>query len=63
MLNYIRSHKYQECISYYTEDIDYRECGEYIAPGVGDRTGEEYDIFFKECGSGYCFDRVTRHNE
>lgn len=45
MLNSIRSHKFQETVSYYTEDIDYNEnTGDYAAPGVGDRTGEEYDL-------------------
>ena len=63
MLNTIRSTKYQESISYYTEDIDYCECGEYIAPGVGDRTGTEYDVFFEEGEAGFRFKKVTIHNE
>ena len=44
----IRSHKYQETISFYEEDIDWCGCGKWIAPGVGDATGNEYDVIFDE---------------
>ena len=50
MLCTIRSHKWQETISYYEEDIDWYggEEGDWAAPGVGDRSGTEYDIYFDE---------------
>ena len=60
-----RCHKFQESISYYTEDIDWSEgAGSFIAPGVGDRTGEQYDIFFCDDPRGnFYICNVTRHNE
>ena len=48
MLRTIRSHKFQETVSYYDDDIDFCGCGEWVAPGVGDMSGEEYDIIFDE---------------
>ena len=63
MLRSIRSHKFQEEISYYTEDIDYNEnTGAYSAPGVGDRTGTEYDLHFEECGTTFRLTDVRLHN-
>ena len=51
MLRTIESHKYQEGISFYTEDIDWNENqGTMTAPGVGDRTGIEYDVILDETG-------------
>lgn len=54
MLCTIRSHKWQETVSYYTEDIDWLggEDGDWAAPGVGDRSGTLYDIYFDEMHSG-----------
>ena len=63
MLNYIKSNKYNETISYYTEDIDWGECGKYIAPAVGDQTGNEYDIFFEKNETSYLATDVVLHNE
>ncbi len=52
MLRTIRSMKYQEEISFYTEDIEWNGSqGTMTAPGVGDRTSEEYDIILSEDGS------------
>lgn len=63
MLNSIRSHKFQETVSYYTEDIDYNEnTGDYTAPGVGDRTGEEYDLHFEKCGTTFQLRDIRLHN-
>lgn len=64
MLNSVRSRKFQEEISYYSEDIQYNEnTGDYTAPGVGDYTGEEYDLHFEECGTTFRLRDITRHNE
>ncbi len=52
MLRTIRSTKYQEEISFYTEDIEWNgNRGTMTAPGVGDCTGEEYDVILSEDGS------------
>lgn len=51
MLTTIKSHKFQEEISFYTEDIGWNENrGTMTAPGVGDRTGHEYDVILDESG-------------
>lgn len=63
MLESIRSHKFQETVSYYAEDIILCECGEYVANGVGDRTGTEYDLIFDETPSGYRLRDVRLHNQ
>lgn len=64
MMNTINSHKHQEPVSYYTEDISYCGSGEYIAPGVGDMTGTEYDLIFDENGcGGYLLRDIVRHND
>ena len=63
MLNTIRSHKFQESISYYTEDIDWSESrGMYAAPGIGDMTGREYDVLLEECGTTYSVRDIRIHN-
>lgn len=52
MLRTIRSIKYQEKISFYTEDIEWNENrGTMTAPGVGDRTGREFDVILSEDGT------------
>lgn len=51
MLRTIKSHKFQEEISFYTEDIEWNENrGTMTAPGVGDTTGDEYDVILDESG-------------
>ena len=51
MLRTIRSAKFQEGISFYTEDIEWNEnLGTMTAPGFGDDTGEEYDVILSEDG-------------
>lgn len=63
MLKSIRSHKFQEGISYYSEDIQYNENTEnYSAPGTGDRTGQEYDLYFDKCGTTFSLRDVRLHN-
>lgn len=55
MLRSIKSHKFQEEISFYTEDIEWNEnLGTMTAPGVGDRTGTEYDVILDETGKLIC---------
>ncbi len=51
MLRTVSSHKFQESISFYTEDIEWNENqGTMTAPGVGDNTGREYDVILDENG-------------
>ena len=54
MLCTIRSDKWHETISYYEEDIDWYggEEGDWAAPGVGDRSGTSYDLYFDERQDG-----------
>lgn len=52
MLRVIKSAKFQEEISFFTEDIEWNENrGAMTAFGFGERTGEEYDIIFSEDGT------------
>lgn len=52
MLRTIKSVKFQEEISFYTEDIEWNEsCGTMTAPAFGDRTGKEYDVILSEDGT------------
>ena len=62
MLNTIKSHKFQEGISYYTEDIEDWGC-DLVAPGVGDLSGDEYDVIFDQVGDSYYVRDIVRHNE
>jgi len=44
--------KYQEVITFYTEDIEWNGSqGTMTAPGVGDCTGREYDVILSADGS------------
>ena len=61
MYRTIRSHKWQETISYYPEDIDWNGAY-YVAPGVGDRTGREYDLYFDDLGEAFALRDVRLHN-
>jgi len=52
MLQAIQSTKYQEVITFYTEDIEWNGSqGTMTAPGVGDCTGREYDVILSKDGS------------
>ena len=62
MYQTIRSHKWQEPISYYPEDIDYWSEGIYCAPGVGDHSGAEYDLYFKPNGTTFVLTDIRLHN-
>lgn len=51
MCRTIRSHKYQEEIYFYTEDIEWNENqGTMTAPGIGNRTEREFDIILDKDG-------------
>lgn len=61
-LHSIWSQKFGETVSYYSEDLDY--CGgKWIAPGVGDDTGEEYDVLFEENDMSFSLRTIVKHNE
>lgn len=52
MLRIIKSVKFQEEISFYTEDIEWNENrGTMTAPGFGVSSGEEYDVILSEDGT------------
>ena len=57
------SQKFNEDISWYSEDVDWR--GEFwAAPGVGNTSGEEYDVVFSEDDNENLWLRtIVRHNE
>ena len=62
MLKSINSHKHQESVSFYTEDIDWNGWT-WCAPGVGDRTGVEYDVLFDDSeDGGYTIRDIRLHN-
>jgi hypothetical protein len=47
MLRTINSHKYQEPISFYSEDIMELDSGRIVAPAVGDTSGKQYSAIFE----------------
>lgn len=63
MLNTINSIKLQKAISYYTEDIDLCESGEYACTGYADDGGGSYDITFELNGAAYLVKDITKIDE
>lgn len=53
MLRTFNSMKYQKSISYYTEDIECWESGEYACTGFDDDGDGTYDITFEQNGTTY----------
>ena len=59
-LHSIWSQKFHETISYYSEDLDYRG-SRWSAPGVGDDTGDEYDVVFEENDMSFSLRTIEKH--
>ena len=55
MLRTINNHKYQEPISFYTEDITELDSERIVAPAVGDDTGNSYCAIFGKHEAGSYF--------
>ncbi len=63
MLNTVNSIKHQKAISFYTEDIDLCESGEYACTGYADDGSGAYDITFELNGTAYLVKDICKIGE